>query len=77
VFGAILFSRSGRLMGNVAIFEAATGDALKYVHLPGLLKLADAADKEPHLTLAAVRAGIPGIKFLVAHAACLVGQRTD
>ena len=64
-------------MGNVAIFEAATGDALKYVHVPRLLKLADAADKEPHLTLAAVRAGILGFEFLVARAASLVSQRTD
>lgn len=65
---------SGRLMGDVAIFEAATGGALKYVHVPGLLKLADATDNEPHLALAAVRAGIPRFHLLVAHPGDLVSS---
>lgn len=66
-------------MGNVAIFEAATGGALKYVHVPGLLKLADATDNEPHLALAAVRPGVPRFQLLVAHPGPgdLVSQRTD
>ncbi|HVT29899.1 MAG TPA: hypothetical protein VHE81_17915 [Lacipirellulaceae bacterium] len=68
---------SGRLMGDVAIFEAATGGALKYVHVSGLLKLSDATDNEPHLALAAVRAGIPKLQLLAAHSDNLVSQRTD